>query len=106
MSCGLSASNLHGLKMAAMSEDDYEIWRDVVDDVDFTGYYQISNTEIVRSLPRVIAVSGQVPRKLRGRILRPAVRASDGRRQYFLCKDGVMYARTGEQMMRAVGFKQ
>jgi NUMOD4 motif len=78
-----------------------EIWRDIPG---FEDHYRISSHGQVMSLPRIVAVSGQVPRRIRGRILSPAVRASDGRRQYFLCKHGKMHGRTAYELMLEAGF--
>jgi hypothetical protein len=82
-------------------DDTGEIWVDVAG---FEGAYRISSLGRVMSVRRVVAVSGQVPRRIRSRILRPAVRASDGRRQYFLCKNGKMHARTARELMIEAGF--
>ncbi len=80
-----------------------EIWSDVVD---FEGYYRVSSRGRVMSLPRVVPVQGQVPRRLRPWILKPAVRPSDGRQHVTLSRDGKVVTRTVGTLMRQAGFHQ
>jgi hypothetical protein len=79
-----------------------EIWREIPG---WEGYYSVSSTGQVMSLPRTVPVQNQVSRKYgRGRVLRPAYRASDGRKMVFLYRAGKGYGRTVEQLMRDAGF--
>jgi hypothetical protein len=85
-----------------MSEDTPdEAWADVAG---FEGYYQISNRRNVRSLPRVVPVQGQVPRRLQARILRPSVRRSDGRQHVALSRNGQLFTRNVDRLMREAGW--
>lgn len=62
-----------------------EEWKDVVE---YEGFYQVSNLGRVRSVDRIVPVSGQKPRRLRGKVLAP-VNLPKGYQQITLSKDGV-----------------
>jgi hypothetical protein len=85
-----------------MTANPAEQWRPVPG---YEGVYEVSDLGSVRSVPRVVPVSGQVSRRLRGRILSPAVRPSDGRRHVTLCRRGKLATRTVHRLMREAGFK-
>jgi NUMOD4 motif len=86
-----------------MTDDDLgEAWAEIAD---FEGYYRISNRGQVMSLPRTIPVRGQSRRHLRGRVLRPSVRRSDGRKHVTLSRNGVIATRTVDRLMKEAGFQ-
>jgi NUMOD4 motif len=80
-----------------------ERWRPVSG---YAGLYEVSSRGRVRSLPRVVPVPGQhCLRRVRGRILSPSVRPSDGRQHFTLCRSGVKCTRGLDRLLREVGFK-
>jgi NUMOD4 motif len=89
-------------RKAEMLDDTGDNWVEIPG---FEGFYAVSASGHVMSLPRVVPVRGQVPRRIPRRILRPAVRRSDGRRHVALSREGKLTTRGVEKLMREVGFR-